>query len=64
MIYDRFTCPDAPLTPPEDGIDLEHLPRCPVCGEVCETIYLNCYNEPVGCDGCLTQVEAREYDDG
>ena len=59
MIYDRFTCPEPRLDPPEYD-----EPRCPVCGEECETIYLNCYNEPVGCEGCLTQVEAREYADG
>lgn len=36
MIYDRFTCPEPRIDPPEFD-----APRCPVCGEECETIYLN-----------------------
>lgn len=35
-------------------------PRCPVCGEECETVYLK-DGEPVGCDECLETMDAYEY---
>ena len=31
---------------------------CPVCGERCETIYLNCYRDVLGCDRCIKTKEA------
>ena len=34
-------------------------PICPVCGAVCETVY-KADGEIVGCDECLTQVDAWE----
>ncbi len=31
---------------------------CPVCGERCETIYLKCYGDVLGCDRCIKTKEA------
>lgn len=38
-------------------------PRCPVCNEECETIYLNGHGEPVGCDECLESIDAADYEE-
>lgn len=54
MIYDRFTCPEPRLDPPEYD-----EPHCPVCGEVCETIYRQ-YGEIIGCSSCISSVP--DYD--
>lgn len=35
-------------------------PRCPVCGEECETVYRNIYLDIVGCDVCLESKDAWE----
>lgn len=37
------------------------LPRCPVCGEVCETIYWSKFGEVVGCDECIVLQEAWDF---
>lgn len=34
---------------------------CPICGEECETVYLNFVREPVGCDVCLTAKDVNDY---
>ena len=41
----------------------EDPPRieCPVCGEECETVYLNMYCEPVCCDECLRKMDVVDY---
>lgn len=36
---------------------------CPVCGAECETIYTDSCREPVGCDVCLSAVDAYDYYD-
>lgn len=33
-------------------------PRCPVCGSDCETIYMDLYDEIVGCDVCMATKDA------
>lgn len=38
-------------------------PRCPVCGDECETIYADRAGEIVGCDCCVTTKDAWETDD-
>lgn len=48
------------LEPPEP--DPFAPPRCPVCGEECETFYVNDY-EIVGCDRCAEAVDAIDYAD-
>lgn len=35
-------------------------PRCPVCGEECETIYTDRIGTCVGCDICLEAKDAWE----
>lgn len=35
-------------------------PRCPVCGEECDTIYKNADLDIVGCDNCVATVDAWE----
>lgn len=44
------------LPPWNDGRE----PRCPVCGESCNTIYRNAEGDVVGCNECLTAVDAWE----
>lgn len=45
-----------PRTEPEDY----DVPICPIWGAECETIYKDCTGEIVGCDGCITIVDAWE----
>ena len=61
--------PDAPdieraertgLRPGEVPFEEEDV-KCPVCGQVCETVYLNVYNEPVGCERCVWVKDAAEW---
>ena len=49
---------DYRLDPPEAE---EFIPRCPVCGLECDTLYLNSDREVFGCDGCISLVDAYEY---
>ena len=42
-----------------DGKEPDY-PRCPVCGEECETIYQARRGDYVGCDACLTALDAWE----
>ncbi len=37
-------------------------PRCPVCGEICETVYKDRCGDIVGCDECLRACDAL-YED-
>ena len=36
------------------------MPKCPVCGEECETLYRDS-NDIVGCEHCIKTVDAYEY---
>lgn len=56
-IYDRFTCPDAPLVPPENPVDEILCPRCGVCAAL---YYCDVDGEIVGCEECLQPVWANE----
>jgi hypothetical protein len=38
-------------------------PRCPVCGDTCETLYKDQYGEVFGCDQCVETVDAWEAED-
>ena len=38
-------------------------PRCPVCGEECETMYRDHYGAYVGCDVCMETKDAWEVSD-
>lgn len=46
---------DGPVEP--KGYD---VPVCPVCGEETDTYYKNENGEIVGCDNCITAVDAWE----
>ncbi len=35
-------------------------PRCPVCGELCDTFYKDMNGEVFGCDECVTTADAWE----
>ena len=47
--------PERPLEPKDYD-----LPVCPVCGEETDTYYKNENGEIVGCDNCITAVDAWE----
>lgn len=52
-------------TPPET---VEREPRCPCCLEECDTVYKDSYGEILGCENCITVVDAADVrecvDDG
>lgn len=39
-------------------------PRCPVCDKEFETLYKDRYGDVVGCDCCMTTVDAWDYEEG
>lgn len=45
-----------------DPTEPDPAPRCPVCGEECETFYI-CDDEVIGCDRCTEAVDAIDYTD-
>lgn len=38
-------------------------PRCPVCGEECETIYRGWHGSYIGCNVCVDTKDAWEVDE-
>lgn len=44
------------------------MPKCPICGEPCHTVYSNLYGETFACNRCLSSddaadvLEEEEYD--
>ena len=65
QIDDRFTCPDAPLSPPEEEEDT--TPYCRNCGEPHSYTYRDRADGTVyGCEYCIIQLVAAEteYIDG
>lgn len=48
--------PERPLEPPEND-----MPRCPVCGEETEIIFIDKYGDVVGCEECVTTRNAYEW---
>ena len=55
--------PDAPEIRRMERLGMmraEREPRCPVCGAVCEWLYLYRGYDPVGCDRCVERADARE----
>lgn len=48
--------PERPLEPPEP----EENPRCPCCGEECETLYRALSWAVVGCEKCVDALDAWE----
>ena len=55
--------PDAPWIrdAERNGIEI-HEYFCPECGEACDTIYIR-DGYAVGCDNCITAIDAWDYDD-
>ena len=49
---------DYRLDPPEAE---EYIPRCPVCGLECDTLYLDSDREVFGCERCVALCDAYEY---
>lgn len=45
------------MEPPEP----EENPRCPCCGEECETLYRDRAGLIVGCENCMETLDAWEY---
>lgn len=43
------------------GSEKPEYPICPVCGEICETVYYSEF-EIVGCDNCISGRNAWEDD--
>ena len=39
----------------------DYIPYCPVCGEECDTVYVDMYDDIVGCDRCMNMEDAYEY---
>ena len=56
MTRDRYYIPEMRLEPlPEpEG------PRCPCCGQECDTVYFNFSGTAVGCEYCVTKADAWE----
>ena len=39
----------------------EEPPNCPVCGCSCNTVFMDKWNNVVGCDTCMTEKDAWEW---
>ena len=50
--------PDFRLDPPDAD---EFIPRCPVCGRECDTLYIDARGEVAGCEICIRLEGAYEY---
>jgi len=50
--------PERPIEPQE----VEQIePFCPICGKACDTFHIDKDREIVGCDRCLSAVDAWEW---
>ena len=48
--------PERSLEPPEEV----PMPRCPICGEECEKLFLDTTGAVVGCESCVEIRNAYE----
>lgn len=55
--FSDMDIPERPLEPPEP----EENPRCPCCGEECETLYRGLSGAVVGCEKCVETLDVWEY---
>ncbi len=46
-----------------EGVPEYIWPHCPVCGEACELVYRNNDDEVLGCDFCVTTMDAWEEEE-
>ena len=44
------------LDPPE-----RQLPKCPVCGEECSSVFIDVMGKLVGCETCLAEYDSESY---
>lgn len=54
----RYDPPPSYYEPPEP----EQVPVCPVCGEETDTFKRDYYGDIVGCDNCVRDVDAWDYE--
>ena len=38
-----------------------HKVDCPICGEECESVYVDMSGEPAGCDVCLRRIDVEDW---
>lgn len=38
----------------------EEYPICPICGEICDTVFCDRTGELIGCDECVSEKDAWE----
>ena len=55
--------PDAPYIreAENDGWLTDEPVKCPICGEECETVYLDRYGNVFACEHCLDEQDARDW---
>lgn len=41
----------------------EKMPICPCCGHQVNEVYINDFNDVVGCEDCIKRVSAHERED-
>lgn len=41
---------------PQEG----RVPHCPWCGEECDTFFKDKFGEVIGCENCVTEVDAAD----
>ena len=46
-----------------EGVPEYIEPHCPVCGAACELVYRNNDDEVLGCDFCVTTMDAWEEEE-
>jgi len=51
--------PERPVEPPAEEEPIE--PRCPICCKTCDTFHIDKYHEIVGCENCLSAVDAWDW---
>ena len=49
---------EQPITPPDNP-----MPVCPICGEGCEIIYVDYNWNAVGCNRCIREQDAIEWEE-
>lgn len=55
----RMNTPELCLSPDDPKVFV-----CPVCGEECETVFTDWFNHYVGCNVCISTIDAKEYFEG
>ena len=42
----------------EPPVPDDDIPYCPVCGKECDTVYVDIYDDVIGCDRCVFMEDA------